>query len=505
MKNRLMWVKFFMKKYILVILMVAAACFAISCQNKPGNADNVENTSSAEQVANGEDEEPGGGFADRQNIDDGIGEHDFGGTEFTVVLSTKQMQEPYFAAEQSGAIIDDAVYKRNLDIEERFNVSLVLKDTGGDWDEVATAVKKSVMAGDGAYDLGLVHTFAGLTGLVGSGYLYDWNQIPGVDMDRPWWNPNIKETLTIDNRLYVASSDYVYQRPGVIYFNKQMITDFELESPYSLVKSGDWTWDELARMSGIVSADLNGDGVFDKSDRYGYAHWLNWQTVPVVHSNGLLLTEKDENGYPRYTPFGSEKMQIVVEKYYNLLYTDNKSYIIPQSETLPTIGTYTPLFENGQILFLHANTKLLNQYVGITLEFGMIPLPKYDKQQQDYHCMADTQLMVIPADTADIELCGIVSEALSVYSYKYVVPVIYDVMYANRYLRDEESYEMFNLIMKGLVYEFSWTFGEGNVMTYAMSNLMEQKSMDIASFYEKNAPAVERALANFIDKVMELD
>ena len=504
-----------MKKSILVvILLLAVTLFVFSCSNDPvsvvNTGDGTSGGSDADTDAQGTDNEKdsdsaGGDFKDRQNVDDGIGEYDFNKSDFTVVLSTQQMQEPYFAEEQIGSVIHDAVYRRGLDIEERFNVRLVLKDTGGDWDEVAAAIRKSVMAGSGEYELGLAHTFTGLTGLIGSGYLYDWNKIPVVDMSRPWWNGNVKDALTIDGKLFVASSDYVYQRPGVIYFNKQMIADFALESPYELVKSGDWTWDKLAEMSVVVAADLNGDGIFDKEDRYGYAHWLNWQTVPVVHSNGLFLTEKDADGYPRYTPFISEKMKIVCEKYYDLIYTGNKTYLIPQSETIQSVGTYTPLFENGQVLFLHSNTELLKSLVAVTLEFGMIPLPKYDSNQKSYHTIADTQMMVVPADAKNIEMCGVISEALSVYSYKNVVPAVYDVMYANRYLRDDESYEMFNLIMKGLVYEFSWTFGEGNQMTYGLPNLMVQKSTDIVSFYEKNAPGVENSIVKFIDKVFELD
>lgn len=496
-----------MKKSIFIIFMLIMAVLIMSCSNQSGggkiNSDGDSGTPLQDE--NIQEEETTAEFQDRQNIADGIGEYDFGGIDFTVVLSTKQMQEPYFAEEQIGSPINDAVYRRNLEIEERFNVNLKLNDTGGDWAEVADAVRKSVMAGSSEYDLGLAHTFTGLTGLISSGYLYDWNRINTADMSKPWWNSSIKETLSIDGKLFVASSDYVYQRPGVIYFNKNMIRDFELENPYELVKSGKWTWDKLAEMSAAVSADVNGDGVFDKEDRYGYSHWLNWQTVTVVHSNGLFLTEKDGEGYPHYTPFLSEKMTLVFEKYYDLLYTGNKTYIIPEKEMIQTVGSYTPLFENGQILFLHSNTELLKQFLNLTLDFGMIPLPKYDELQKDYHVMADTQMMVVPADVKNIEMCGVISEALSFYSYKYVVPAVYDVMYANRYLRDDESYEMFNLIMKGLVYEFSWTFGEGNGMTYALPNMMNQKNINIASFYEKNSPSVEKAMAKFIDKVLELD
>ena len=483
------------KRFILILLTVI---LLISCTAKPEVKETETETVIDVQAPEGE-------FHDRQSVHDGIGVYDFNNAEFNIVLSTIQMQEPYFAERETGSIINDAVYRRNLEIEERFNIRLIPKDTGGDWDEVAQAIRRSVMSGSHEYDLGLAHTFIGLTGLVSSGYLYDWNQIPGVDMSKPWWNHSVKETLTINNKLFVASSEYVYQRPGVIYFNKNMITDFELESPYTLVKSGDWTWDKLGEMSLVVSADLNGDGVFDKNDRYGYAHWLNWQTVTVIHSNGLYLTEKDDDGYPRYTPLTSEKMRNVFEKYYDLLYTKNKTYVIPEAEMIRTVGSHTVLFDNGKVLFLHSNTELLKKFLDLEIEFGMIPLPKYDKIQKDYHSMADTQMMVVPADAKDIEMTGIISEALSVYSYKNVVPAVYDVMYANRYLRDEESYEMFNLIMKGLVYEFSWTFGEGNVMTYALPNLMNQKNVNVASFYDSNKTSVERAIVKFIDDVLELE
>ena len=490
------------KKIIVLIFIFTAYIFITSCSNKTG-AESPDAAVSAQADITEDENTVKEEFDDRQNVNDGIGAYDFNNAEFKIVLSTKQMQEPYFADEEIGSIINDAVYRRNLEIEERFNVDLILKDTGGDWDEVASAIKKSVMAASSDYDFGLAHTFIGLTGLISSGYLYDWNKIPEVDMAKSWWNSNIKETLSIDGRLFVASSDYVYQRPGVIYFNKNTVTDFSLENPYTLVKNGDWTWDKLAGMSAVVSTDLNGDGIYDEHDKYGYAHWVNWQTVTVIHSNGMYLTEIDGEGYPRYTPYLTEKMATIFEKYYDLLYTGNKTFLI-KAPSSGTVGSQTPLFDNGQILFLHGNTELLKSFLALTIDFGMIPLPKYDKTQKDYHSMADTQMMVIPADAKDMKMTGVITDALSFYSYKYVVPAVYDVMYANRYLRDEESYEMFNLIMKGLVYEFSWTFGEGNVMTYALPNLMNEKNTNITSFYGKNAPSVENTMAKFIDNVMEL-
>ena len=54
-------------------------------------------------------------------------------------------------------------------------------------------------------------------------------------------------------------------------FNKKIVSDLSLESPYDLVKSGEWTIDKFASMSRGISADLDGDGELDENDRYGFA------------------------------------------------------------------------------------------------------------------------------------------------------------------------------------------------------------------------------------------
>lgn len=443
-------------------------------------------------------------FSDRKNAKDNIGSYDFGGEAFNIVLSTEQMEEPYLAENETGDLVNDAVYRRTLAVEERFNTVLEHYDTGGNWSEVSDAVRKSVNAGDNAYDLGVAHTFIGLTGLMTSGALYDWNRLPVVDMTKPWWNTTAGEKLAIDNILLTASGDYVYQRPMVLFFNKNMTADFNLESPYELVKEGNWTWDKLTEMAKSVSGDLDGNGIFDTNDRYGYSVMLGWQVVTVVHSMGLSLTVRDDQGYPTFQPFTTDKMVSIVEKFYNLLYNGNQTLLPVWEAYMGALGGYTPLFESGQVLFLHSNTELLKMFREIEIDFGMIPLPKYDAAQETHQVICDTQVLIVPADVTDPEFVGVICEALSFESYKTVVPAVYEVTFANKYLRDEESYDMFNIIRKGIVYDFGWTYGEGNEMIYALERLMVQKSTDVASFYAKNHERFEKQFAKVIDGVREL-
>ena len=493
------------KRIISAVLLCALICAAFAACGDSSKPIETASASTADIVSDETTSAETGEFDNRKYVDDGIGEYDFGGEEFNIVLSTEQMEEPYYVEGETGDTIDDAVYARTVAVEERFNVKLVHHDTGGNWNEVAEAVKKSVLAGDGAYDLAAAHTFIGLTGLVGSGYLCDWNTLPGVDMSRPWWNSSVRDELAIDDRLYVASSDYIYQRPIVIYFNKEMISDFSLENPYELVKNGSWTWDKLKDMACSVSADLDGDGEYTENDRYGYLHTLGWQTISVIHSQGMFMTERDSDGYVNFNSYNTDKMAAIFQNYYDLVWNGNQTYYLVYDPAQGAKNGYTPMFGAGQVLFLHSNTELLSDFRDVTLDFGMLPLPKYDEAQDGYYSMADTQMLCVPSGVANPEMCGVIAEALAVESYRTVVPAVYEVTFANKYLRDEESYDMFTIMREGLVYEFSWTFGEGNNMIYALPNMMQKKSVDLTSYYAKNAPGAEKTIAKFIDNVLALE
>ncbi len=487
---------------ITAVILIASMLTLAACSGEKPAEGSVQTTAAVSETE--AQTEPEGEFADRKNAKDSIGSYDFAGEAFNIVLSTEQMEEPYLAEAETGDLVNDAVYRRTLAVEERFNTVLEHHDTGGNWNEVAEAVRKSVAAGDNAYDLGVAHTFIGLTGLMTDGSLYDWNRLPVVDMDNPWWNSTAGEKLAIDDILLTASNDYIYQRPMVLFFNKDMISDFNLENPYALVKGGTWTWDKLTEMAKAVSGDLDGNGIYDDKDRYGYSVMLGWQAVTVVQSMGLSLTVRDSQGYPTFEPFTTDKMVSIFEKFYNLLYNGNQTLLPKWESYMGALGGYTPLFESGQVLFLHSNTELLQMFREIEIDFGMIPLPKYDAAQEDYQVICDTQVLIVPSDVTNPEFVGVICEALAVESYKTVVPAVYEVTFANKYLRDEESYDMFNIIRKGIVYEFGWTYGEGNEMIYALERVMLQKSTDIASFYAKNHERFEKQFAKVIDGVREI-
>ncbi|MCQ2432410.1 MAG: hypothetical protein MJ175_07390 [Clostridia bacterium] len=351
------------------------------------------------------------------------------------------------------------------------------------------------MAGDQSYQLCINHMYSGFNAAISDSLLYDYNDLPVVDLSQPWWNQTIRQNLSINDVLLTEVSDLIFSYYDVIYFNKQIMDEYDIPYPYEKVKDGTWTWDYLASITKLVGKDVNGNTKSDSEDIFGYIADQNGSThTRIIHANGMTMASFDQAGHPTLENMMNDKLQSVIDKYYDLVWNDHTYYAGSTGDV-----SCTDMFHDGKGMMMHTQTTRLPLLRDVTFEFGIVPLPKYDEAQDGYHSMASSQMMLLPADMTDPEFEGVILEALSYESYRLVVPALYEVVYENKLLRDSESQEMFKLIRNSLVYDFNWVYGNGNDLSYLIFNTVGSKNRDAASYFKKVVTGSQKIL----DRVYE--
>ena len=83
-------------------------------------------------------------------------------------------------------------------------------------------------------------------------------------------------------------------------------------------------------------------------------------------------------------------------------------------------------------------------------EYGILPMPKFDEKQDQYYSIANDNfsLIAVPTTVKNPALTGAFLELMGEYSYKIVTPKYYEVAMKGKYLRDDESCQMFDIIVR---------------------------------------------------------
>ncbi len=251
-----------MKRIIAALLFSALLISYVSCGSQ---TESDETTIAARSVESTAPEEDDYGY-----VDPGLPEKDYEGRAFNILYPEWSLYNNYyFAEENNGEVVNDALYDRARRVEEYFNIDFSYI-TLGYIETIYPAVQKVVAAGMSEYDLVLTHNSTSLTGYVTEGIVANWNSVPSIDLDKPYWNQSVRESFEVKGILPFMSSDYILPDVNSIFFNKGLIEQYSLENPYELVESGVWTWDKLRELASGSAADLNGDSIMDDQDQYGF-------------------------------------------------------------------------------------------------------------------------------------------------------------------------------------------------------------------------------------------
>ena len=434
------------------------------------------------------------------------GEVDWGGNDFGIIYVndiggyTEEVEaEPENGDETGSGVINDAVFERNTLFEEYCNLNFVLVPTPNP--SIGSAIMAEVQTGTG--DFHLITTTADTAARnATSGYLYNYLDLD-IDLEQDWWDAGTLD-FALDGRVFFMDGSFNIVDDDVTFvfmFNKELRTEYQIANPYETVKAGDWT---LEYFNSVVSqlATENGDGKWDENDTYGFSTPGSIGNT-FFYGAGLKYVEnsRDMDVPELVLDKKMEQALNVLDMARSIIQENNSTYVAPHGSE----GISRDVFIQGRSLFYcEAASYLRGLNANMEREYGVVPVPKYDKAQANYttwrHSIGSTLSIPTTVAKGDMEQFSMVLETYALLSQKYVRPAYYDTMLTTRNVQDVESSEMLDLIFLNRTYDMAMYFTD-----LGFNGLFEQAALNsgntFTSSYQANSKKFDRQIANILRKL----
>jgi len=483
-----------MKKLIaLLILGAMLTASIVSCSEAPAE-NNTDKTDApaAETEVTGESETV---EETEEVVKDDLPEKNYDGYSYNIYTRTNTTHYQFLTEEYTGEVLNDAIYDRNLRVQDRFNVAFTETEYSDE-----NAPTPLIMSGDTTYSLMNVRCTAA-NNMAQKNYLYNISSLEYIDLSKPYWDAELTEAISIGPYYFSAigatnltAIDFM----TTLLFNKQILAENNLGDIYSMVREGTWTFDRFSEMGAAVTRDLDGNGTYDASDAWGVLGGAKFLHCSFIQSGGAMYLKKDSENKPIYTMSNDEHFINVFNKIFEILHDNNAWYMT--NDTTNEATQYHNMFRNGQGLFLSTIFYYIETMRDMDYEFGIIPYPKYDEAQDQYYSrISFFDTAVIPTSTDDVERASIILEALTCESHNGVIPAYKDIALKTKYSRDMESSDMIDLVLDNRVLDFGDTYFCSAVREGLITNMFINDERNIVS----KTKSTEKVLSKNIEKMLK--
>ncbi|MBQ8640822.1 MAG: hypothetical protein IJ480_01270 [Clostridia bacterium] len=473
----------------LAVLMTAGSF--VSCGNEAETEMQTNTDTAAVDVQETEAADP---FADM----------DFGGEDIRMMVSSREKDSMVSSKvaiqhgeELTGEVVSDAVYNRNILVEEMLNISLVFTEDDQSHETIGTFITQLLTAGDDAYDL-IIHELFPLATLSVQNSFLNVMDMPYLDFSQSYWYEDYMSDVSFasEEKRYILAGDYfldILRTAHALYFNKDRFTDLygAPEDLYDLVLEGGWTHDVFLEYSEGAYQDVNGDGTRDADDLYGFSTYAYWgPIIPWVIGADITFLEYKEDGAP-YFAMNNERSVKLLEQLNRIFHGEG---------TYDFVDKFDIAFINGSSLFGgYLRVSHMENFRDMEADLGILPIPKMDEEQENYITSSHdtTNVGVIPITCSKADTMAAVLEVLSRESAESVIPAYYETSLKTKYVRDDQSAQILDLIRQNISCVFPVAFGNycGNLALYnAFSIPLAAKSTDFVSNYVKSEATAQAKL-----------
>ncbi len=490
-----------MKKTLLWLLLAAmllsnTACGGTSDETTDASGENVAEETVAEEVV-----DPLAFLPENLNYD-GQTITIMQGHAYACNGSNDYGNEVYYNFDdiEGGDIVAEAVYNRNVMVEEKLNLSIG-EAIGSGWDTWTTELSTSLTAGDNTYDM-INGAFPTSFNAVVQGLVHNLKGVTGLDPSNPWWDKQVSDVMTFGEGYYAVSGDinfYDNYSTNCYFFNYDLMKEYNLEIPYDAVREGTWTFDKMQTTIDNFYTDINGDGIAGREDIYGIVNNAGI-VARATWGMGMNLIIKDEQG--NYICNETEELFDVLSRIIDQVINNAGSFCDNENGG----GGYAEIFTAGRALFSEDNfAYLIKARDAVEDHIGVIPSPKYDEKQEEYSCpinnaYCSVYTVSLSTDTASI---GYVLDAMGAASVDTVTEAVIEKNCMVKATRDEDSADMIRIILDSASYPLETVTNWGDITTI-MRQLGERGVNDYASTIASKKRLVAKYVENDMEDILAL-
>jgi hypothetical protein len=408
------------------------------------------------------------------------------------VGDTKYTTDSMFNYAITGEVLEDAIYTRTVELEEKFDIKFE------NCDIAYQGVINSVNAGNDEFDL-CTATLSNVMTVVNRKVVYDLHDIGSLNLEKAWWDQNAGKKLSLNGHLYYTFSDFLItgmDNGRAVYFNKTMRQELDLPDLYQMVREGTWTYDKMAEMAEVAQSDLNGDGRINEADRVGIANNATTIYEALLTGCDAELVKQGDDGIPYF--FCLDHEEEFVNVYQSLLST------FTANDRLLITSDAEKMFTDEKVLFYVSTLSAAVRMRQFEMDLGILPVPKWDEKQENYlNVSPNGHALMIPNSVQNTERSGVILEALSYYSSKYhsddaVMPAYFETALTARSARDDESAESLQIIHDNISYVIKVVGTMFSDMVYGYFNM---ENSNISSLLKSSGNAqktkLEKVLTDF--------
>ena len=478
----------------LLLILSMMSLVLIACGDEgPNTSNDSADTANSSNPASGNNAESGTGDPSEE-VGFRLEKQNFNGT--TIKFLTDKASD-YYQWEVSpselaeGDRVNNAFYNRARLIEQEYGLELV-QEYAESQNDVVQQARDYITTGLDEYQVyvaGMIY----LSQMVADELFLDISSIDSnnyIDLSKPYWDQSIVRDLTVLGSTYFITGDALVtddDATWAIFFNKDIAENYHVadkygvESLYDLVHEDRWTLDVMFEIMQEVKTDAGDSGMAwgpDTPDTWGliaqcydsYAFTVGaGQTLMRNDGTEIIITAGDQSNINAFA------------KVFDMLTATDFTAIAESTGrgSSDYYGDMTSMFANGKGLFMPNKIATISDPAlrDANIRYGLLPMPKYDDQQENYTTTVTVywcSAFAIPITNSEkLDATCYALEALAYYGMEQVTPEYYEHTLKDRRLEDTESMEMLDLIFRNRTYDMGAVFNLGNSLGFYTSRLFE--------------------------------